>query len=107
MNHVSALFIGVRKSSSLCTISVGVLTFLTNRIGDSESYMTWFSHGFPKNSPSVRPWTSVVPYHEFQSAIMRSASAALKRVVFVVTHAVMKPPYDPPVTARRRLDAHG
>src|ERR1019366_7773444 len=29
---------------------------------------------------------------------MRSVSAALNRFVFVSTHAVMKPPYDPPVT---------
>ncbi len=32
---------------------------------------------------------------------MRSACAALNRFVFVVIHAVMKPPYEPPVTPMR------
>lgn len=39
-----------------------------------------------------------MPYHDHQLEIMRSACAALKRSVFVVIHAVMKPPYEPPVT---------
>src|SRR6185503_3395753 len=59
--------------------------------------MIWFSHGLPKNSPSVRPCASDAPYQYVHSLIMRSASAALNRLVFVVTHAVMKPPYEPPV----------
>jgi hypothetical protein len=32
---------------------------------------------------------------------MRSVCAALNRVVFVVIHAVMKPPYEPPDTPMR------
>src|SRR4249920_2287469 len=101
MNHRSALPIGVRKSSSLCTSSVGVFTFFTYRIGDSVSYMIWFSHGLPKNSLFVSDCASDAPHQYVQSLIMRSVSAALKRFVLVVTHAVMKPPYDPPVTPMR------
>jgi hypothetical protein len=81
MYHTSALPIGVRKSSSDCTMSVGVFTFFTNRIGERLSYMAWFSHGLPKNSFSVSPCTSDAPHQYVHSLIMRSVSAALKRVV--------------------------
>ena len=67
-------------------------------MGDSVSYMMGLSHGSPKNSNSVRPCASDVPYHDHQLEIMRSACAALKRSVFTVIHAVITPPYDPPVT---------
>ena len=46
----------------------------------------------------MSPCASDAPYQYVHSLIMRSVSAALKRFVFVVTHAVMNPPYDPPVT---------
>src|SRR3954469_6546548 len=70
-------------------------------MGDSESYIAKLSHGLPANSNSVSPCASDAPYQYVHSLIMRSVSAALKRFVFVVTHAVMKPPYDPPVTPMR------
>lgn len=47
MNHCSASAIGVRWSSSDCTMSVGVFTRPTKRIGDSVSYIAGFSHGLP------------------------------------------------------------
>src|SRR5687768_17809084 len=101
MNQISAFPIGVRKSSSDCTINVGVLTFVTCRIGLSESYRAKLSQGLPKNSNSVSPCASDEPYQYSQSLIMRSACAALNRFVLVVIHAVMNPPYDPPVTPMR------
>ena len=55
----------------------------------------------PKNSYSVSPCASLDPYQYVQSEIMRSTSAALKRVVLAVIHAVMNPPYEPPVTPMR------
>src|SRR6185312_4995671 len=45
--HNSASPIGVRKSFSLCTSSVGVRTLVTCRIGESESYIAKLSHGLP------------------------------------------------------------
>ena len=69
-------------------MSVGVLTFRMYRMGDSESYIAGLSHGLPKNSNSVSPWASDDPYQLHQLLIIRSACAALNRLVFTVTQAV-------------------
>src|SRR5690606_9635967 len=98
-----ACSIGQRKSFSEWQMRMGVCTFSACLSGE-RSHMSsnpLQSESWPNsNCMNVGPMSDT-PQNEIQLEMERCVMAALNRFVCVTIQLVMKPPYEPPVTASR------